>query len=203
MRETSKPYATGARRSLKFRTLQPSDRLTRPAFRASLARLARIARYERRFTNDDVLDYNSMPLFALSIRPLRHGVCIPANIMAQGRTTFGALIAVGVILIFPHQVPAQQSTAPPSSFSTRPLTPSHTESELRTSCDLCRKPERKPGSDLRPQRLRREKGLRPHKNAKGTHRSFDQILKATLPRRPLSPPDAQEQRDSQTSGPAE
>ena len=144
-----------------------------------------------------------MRLFALSIRPLWHGVCVLANIMALGRTTFAALIAVGFILVFPYQTPAQQSTAPPSSLSTRPLTPGHTESELRPSCDLCRKPDARTGSDIKPYRLRREKGLRPHKNAKGTHRSFDQSLKSTLPRRPLAPPEAQERRDSQTSGPAE
>lgn len=144
-----------------------------------------------------------MRLFALSIRPLRHGVCVPASMMARGRTTLGALIAVGVILIFPYQVPAQQSTAPPSSLSTRPLAPGSSESEIRTSCDLCRKPEGKPGSDLRPQRLHREKGLRPRKNPKGTHRSFDQSLKSTLPHRPLAPPDSQEQWGSQTKGSAE
>ena len=144
-----------------------------------------------------------MRLFTMSIRPLWHGVCDPASIMAQGRTAFGALIAVGIILIFPHQVLAQQSTAPPSSLSTRPLAPGTIESEIRTSCDLCRKPEGKPGSDLRPQRLHREKGLRPHKNPKGTHRSFDQSLKSMLPHRPLAPPDSQAQWDSQTKGPAE
>jgi hypothetical protein len=156
-----------------------------------------------RDTNDDVLGYNSMRLFALSIRLLWHGVCIPASIMAQSRTMFGAVIAVGCILVFPYQTPAQQSTAPPSSLSTRPLTPGHTESDLRPSCDLCRKPERRPGSDLRPHRPHREKGLRPHKNAKGTHRSLDQSLKSTLPRRPLALPESQGQRESQTRGPAE
>ena len=160
-----------------------------------------LARYERRFTNDDVLGYNSTRIFVLSTKPLRHGVCVHANIMAQSRTTVAALIAVGCILVFPHQVPAQQSTAPPSSLSIRPLAPGVTESEIRPSCDLCRKPERKPGSDLRPHRLHREKGLRPHKNAKGTHRSLDQSLKATLPRRPLAPPEFQGQRDSQTREP--
>ena len=139
-----------------------------------------------------------MRLFALSIRLLRHGVCGPVRIMAQGRTTFAVLISVGCILIFPHQVPAQQSTAPPSSLSTKPLTPGATESDIRTSCDLCRKPEESQGSDLQPQRLRREKGLRPHKNPTGTHRSFDQSLKSTLPRRPLTPPEGQGQWDSQT-----
>ena len=144
-----------------------------------------------------------MRIFVLSTRPLWHGVCVPASIMAQGQTTFGALIAIGFILVFPHQVPAQPSTAPPSSLSTRPLAPGATESELRPSCDLCRKPDARAGSDLRPHRLHREKKLRPHKNAKGTHRSLDQSLKSTLPRRPLAPPESQGQRDSQTSGPAE
>lgn len=127
-----------------------------------------------------------------------HRVCFLTISMAQGRITFGALIAVGAILIFAQQIPAQQSTAPPSSLSTRPLTPGHTESDLHPSCDLCRKPQRRPESDLRPQRLRHEKGLRPHKHAKGTHRSFDQTLKSTLPRRPLAPP-----QDSPTGGLAE
>ena len=144
-----------------------------------------------------------MRLFVLSTKPLWHGVCVPARIMAQRQTTFGAIIAVGFILVLAHQVPAQQSTGPPSSLSTRPLAPESTESELRGSCDLCRKPEGRAGSDLRPHRLRREKGLRPHKTAKGTHRSMDQSLKSTLPRHPLAPPEVQGQRDSQTSGPAE
>lgn len=162
-----------------------------------------LARYEQRFTNDDVLGYNSMRLFALSIRPLWHGVCVLAGIMAQGQTTFVALIAIGVILIAPHQVSAQQSTAPPSSLSTRPLAPGTTESEIRTSCDLCRNHEGRSGSDLRPQRLHRGKGVRPHKHAKGTHRSLDHSLKSTLPRHPLTPPEDQGQRDSQARGPAE
>jgi hypothetical protein len=166
-------------------------------------RMVFLTRYEQRFTNDDVLGYCSMRLFALSIRPLWHGVCVPTSIMGQGRTTFGAVIAVAVILIFPHQVPAQQSTAPPSSLSTRPLTPWHTESELRPSCDLCRKPDARAGSDIKPNRLRREKGLRPHKNAKGTHRSLDQSLKSTLPRHPLAPPEGQGRQNSQTREPAE
>jgi hypothetical protein len=168
--KTSKPCATGATREDEI---------------SGLSRFSRQSRESRR--------YNSMRLFALSIRPLRHGVCVPASMMAQGRITLGAVIVVGVVLILPHQILAQQSTAPPSSLSTRPLIPDHTESELRPSCDLCRKPEGRPGSDLRPQQLRREKGLRPHKNAKGTHRSLDQSLKSTLPHHPLTPPEDQGQ----------
>jgi len=144
-----------------------------------------------------------MRIFVLSTRPLWHGVCVPANIMALARTTFVALIAVGFILVFPHQIPAQPSTAPPSSLSTKPLGTEETESKLRGSCDLCRKPEGRPGSELRPQRPRREKGMRPHRNAKGTHRSLDQTIKSTLPHRPLALPEGQGQRDSQTRGPAE
>ena len=111
----------------------------------------------------------------------------PSNTMAQRRTAFGTLIAIGIILIFPYQIVAQPSTAPPSSLSTMPLVHGTLESEIRTSCDLCRKPEGKPGSDLQTQRLRREKGLRPRKQAKGTHRSFDQSLKSALPHHPLPP----------------
>jgi hypothetical protein len=116
---------------------------------------------------------------------------------------FGVLIAVGVILICPHLIPAQQSTAPPSSLSTRPLAPGSTEPEHRPSSDLCRKPDASAGSNIKPHRLHREKGLRPHKTAKGTHRSLDHSLKSTLPRRPLAPPEAQGEGDSQARGPAE
>ena len=34
--------------------------------------------------------------------------------------------------------------------------------------------------------------MRPHKSAKETHRSLDQSLKSTLPRRPLVPPETME-----------
>ena len=129
----------------------------------------------------------SMRLFVLSTRPPWHRVCVTARIMAQGRTTFGALIAVGFILFFPHQVPAQQSTAPPSSLSTTPLTPGATESELRPSCDLCRKPDARAGSDLRPHRLHREKGLHPHKKPKGLRRSSSKSFRSLLRRQALAP----------------
>ena len=152
---------------------------------------------EIRFTSDEIRRYNSTPLLALSIRLLWHGLCFPVRLMTHGRSRFVVLFVVWSILILPHQVPAQQSTAPPSSLSTRPLTPGATESEIHTSCDLCRKPEVKPGSDLRPQRLRREKGMRPNKTPKGAHRSLDQALKSTLPRRPLPSPEGQEQLDPQ------
>ena len=107
--------------------------------------------------------------------------------MAQGRTTFAVLIAVSFILIFPHQVPAQQSTTPPSSLSTRPLAPGTTESELRPSCDLCRKPEGRTGSDLRSHRLHREKGLHPHKKPKGMRRSSRRSVRSLLRRQAFAP----------------
>jgi len=100
---------------------------------------------------------------------------------------FGALIAVGFILVFPHQVSAQQSTAPPSSLPATPLTPGSTESELRPSCDLCRKPDARAGSDLRPHRLHREKGLHSHKKLKGLRRSSSKSFRSLLRRQALAP----------------
>jgi hypothetical protein len=152
---------------------------TREAKVSDPSRFSRKSRESRR--------YNTMRLFPLSIRQPWHGACSPTYIMAHDRTALGTLFAVAVVLIFPQQIPAQPLTAPPSSLSTRPLAPGTTDSEIRTSCDLCRKPEGKPGSDIRPQRPRREKGLRPHKHPKGTHRSLDQSLKSTLPSHPLAP----------------
>jgi micrococcal nuclease len=107
--------------------------------------------------------------------------------MAQSQTTFGALIAIGCILVLPHQVLAQQSTPQPSSLSTTPLAPGATESELRPSCDLCRKPEGRAGSDLRPHRLHREKGLHPHKKSKGMRRSSSRSVRSLLRRQASAP----------------
>ena len=145
------------------------------------AQVARVSREE--------LDarYNSMRLFALSIGPLWHEVCVPADIMAQGRITFVALIAVGVILTAPHQALAQASTAPPSSLSTKPLGPGTTESELRPSCDLCRKPEPRAGNTFNPHRLHREKGLHPHKKPKGMRRSSRRSVRSLLRRQAFAP----------------
>jgi len=158
---------------------------------------------EIRFTSDEIRRYNSTPFLALSIRLLWHELCVPVRLMTHGRSRFGVLFVVWFILFVPYQVPAQPSTAPPSSLSTRPLTPESAESELRGSCDLCREPERRAASDLLPRRRHREKGMRPNKIPKGTHRSLEQRLKATLPRRPVVPTEVQEQRDSQTREPIE
>lgn len=97
------------------------------------------------------------------------------------------LIAIGIILVLPHQGSAQQSTAPPSALSTKPLAPETTESELRPSCDLCRKPDARAGSDLRPHRLHREKELHPHKKPKGLRRSHSRSFRSLLRRQAFAP----------------
>ncbi len=107
--------------------------------------------------------------------------------MAQSQATFVALIAVGIILFAPQQVSAQQSTAPPSSLSTRPLAPRATESEIRTSCNLCRKPDVRAWSELRPHRLHREKGLHPHKKPKGMRRPSSRSVRSLLRRQAFAP----------------
>ena len=107
--------------------------------------------------------------------------------MALGRTSLGALVAIGFILVFPREVPAQQSAAPPSSLTTMPLAPGATGSELRPSCDLCWKPDARAGSDLRPHRLHREKGLHPHKKPKGLRRSSSRSFRSLLRRQALAP----------------
>ncbi|MBU6432508.1 MAG: thermonuclease family protein [Nitrospirae bacterium] len=107
--------------------------------------------------------------------------------MALGRTSLGALVAIGFILVFPREVPAQQSTVPPSSLSTTPLAPEATGSELRPSCDLCWKPDARAGSDLRPHRLHREKGLHPHEKPKGLRRSSSRSFRSLLRRQALAP----------------
>ena len=49
------------------------------------------------------------------------------------------------MLITPHVMPAQQSTAPPSSLPTTPLAPGENVSGQLPSCDLCRTPEPRRG----------------------------------------------------------
>ena len=125
-----------------------------------------------------------MRLFVLSTRPLWHGACVPVKIMGLGQAAVGTFIGLAWMLVLLHPLPAQQSTAPPSSLSSTPLAPGTTESELRPSCDLCRKPEARGGNELRPHRLPREKGLHPHKKPKGLHRSGRRSSRSML-RRPV------------------
>jgi endonuclease YncB( thermonuclease family) len=86
-----------------------------------------------------------------------------------------------LMLIAPHVVLAQQSTAPPSSLSTTPLSPDEYASDQLPFCDLCRKPEPRAGSDVRPHRLPRNKALRSHKKPKGMHRPSRHSLRSLLP----------------------
>ncbi len=86
-----------------------------------------------------------------------------------------------LIVITPHVLPAQQSTAPPSSLATKPLSPDAEASSVLPLCDLCRKPEPRAGSDLRPHRLPRDKALRSHKKPKGMHRPSRRSLRSLLP----------------------
>jgi micrococcal nuclease len=86
-----------------------------------------------------------------------------------------------LILITPHVVRAQQSTAPPSSLSTAPLSPGEYASGQLPFCDLCRKPEPRAGSDLRSHRPPMDKALHPHKKPKGMHRPSRHSLRSLLP----------------------
>lgn len=65
-----------------------------------------------------------------------------------------------------------------------PLAPGATESGIRPSCDLCRKPDARAGSDLRPHR---EKGLHPHKKPKGLRRSSSKSFRSILRRQAPAP----------------
>ena len=84
-------------------------------------------------------------------------------------------------LIAPHVSPAQPSTAPPSSLPATPLSPSDNASGQLPSCDLCRQPDSRAGSDVRPHRLPRDKALHPHKKPKGMHRPSRHSLRSLLP----------------------
>jgi len=86
-----------------------------------------------------------------------------------------------LVLITPHVLPAQQSTTPPSSLPTTPLAPGENVSGQLPSCDLCRTPEPRKGSDLHLHRLPRDKTLRPHKKPKGMHRPSRRSLRSLLP----------------------
>lgn len=88
---------------------------------------------------------------------------------------------VTFIVAVPPISSAQQSTAPPSSLRTIPLTSGSTDLNSLSSCDLCRKPEGRAGSDIKPHRPHHEKGLHPHKKLKGMHRSSSRSFRSLLP----------------------
>lgn len=146
---------------------------TREDERSNLSRFSRKSRESRQ--------YNTMRLFLLSTVHPWHGLCVPTKTMATARIPFVLLITIGFLCGSPQPGTAQPTSAPPSSLPTTPLSSGSTESELRPSCDLCRKPEGRAGSDVRPRRLKRHKGLHPQKQTSGRHRSAEQAMKSTLP----------------------
>jgi len=85
----------------------------------------------------------------------------------------------------PLQGEAQQSTAPPSSLPTIPLSPNNNPEGFPSSCEICRSLEGRPGSDLKPPRHHREKDLHPHKRAKGLSKSSKRSLWNLLPHQKL------------------
>ena len=111
-------------------------------------------------------------------RALRTSAC--ARRSRQGYLSAVVWSAI-LTLITPHILPAQQSTAPPSSLPATPLSPTDNVSGQLPSCDLCRKPESRAGSDIRPHRLPRDKALHPHKKPKGMHRPSRHSLRSLLP----------------------
>lgn len=134
-----------------------------------------------------------MRLFVLSTGEPWHGACVPAGVMELVSMTtapmrrfrrgyLGVMVSsIMLIVMTPQVLPAQQSTVPPSSLPTMPLSPGENSSGQLPFCDLCRKPEPRAGSDLRSHRLPRDKALRPHKKPKGMHRSSRKSLRSLLP----------------------
>jgi hypothetical protein len=53
------------------------------------------------------------------------------------------------------------------------------------SCELYRNLEGRPGSDLKPHRRHLDKGLHPHKKAKGISKSSKRSFRSQLPHRKL------------------
>ena len=108
------------------------------------------------------------------------------------------LIVTSTIIDLAMLAYSQPSSAPPSSLSTTPLSPnSHTSDEI-VSCDLCRKLEGRPGSELKPHRRPRDKDLHTHKKAQGISKSLQRSLTSQLPHRKLV--DTDKQRAEQEDG---
>lgn len=101
--------------------------------------------------------------------------------MSRQRYLNVAIWSGALMLIISQVLLAQQSTAPPSSLSTTPLSPGEYATGQLPLCELCRKPDPKAGSDVRPHRLPRDKTLRPHKKPKGMHRPSRHSLRSLLP----------------------
>jgi len=99
------------------------------------------------------------------------------------------------LALSPLQGQAQQSTAPPSSLPTIPLSPNNNPEGAPSSCEICRSLEGRPGSDLKPRRHYRDKNLHPHKRAKGLSKSSKRSLWNQLPRHKLEQEERQRREE--------
>jgi len=88
------------------------------------------------------------------------------------------------LLLEPQPASPQSTTVPLSSLPTRQLSGTD-ETSLLPSCELCRPPEKRSGSDLLRDRHRRNTVPHPRKKPAGVHGSINGSMKSTLPSRPL------------------
>src|SRR5262245_46924923 len=95
------------------------------------------------------------------------------------------IIMTSTILVLTIPAYSQPSTALSSSLPTTLLSPDSNTPEGIASCELCRKLEGRPGSDLKLHRRPRDKGMHTHKKAKGISKSPKQSLRSQLPHRKL------------------
>lgn len=124
--------------------------------------------------------------------------CAYKTVVRSPTILVAGMIANLLVLPLSLEGASPSSTLPPSSLQTHPLNPALTESEIHTSCDLCRKLERRPGSDLRGTRPRRRGMSRPRRKPNEVHRSIDQSMKSTLPTRKLEPARDGDRSDTET-----
>jgi hypothetical protein len=96
-----------------------------------------------------------------------------------------------ILLLFPMPLVspaahAQPSSAPPSSLAVNPLSPTLSDpAGGHQSCDLCRRLEGRPGSDLERHRRPLDPRLHPNKKAPGMTKSLKRSFKSQLPHRKL------------------
>lgn len=104
---------------------------------------------------------------------------------------FVVLFLFSASILYGHMAGAQPSTAPPSSVPVTPLSSATTGA----GCDLCRPLDGRKGSDLQRHRLKRDRGLHPHKKTPGISRSPKRSLKSQLPHRKLGENEEGSQRE--------